>query len=199
MAGIHDPDRHHRRSIRLKGYEYAQAGAYSLTVCTACRDPLFGEIVDDEMRPNAFGRAVQATWDGIPDHFTEVDLDAFVVMPNHVHGILVIVPSAADASVSQGTACRAPTTESFGPPVTRSLATMVRSFKAATTKAVNDLRGTRGAAVWQRNYYERVIRNDRELQAIREYIARNPANWVEDEQHPNRQSHASRHRGRGSD
>jgi putative transposase len=184
MAERHDPDRYHRRSVRLKGYDYAQSGAYFLTVCTEHRDCLFGEIVDGEMRLSAFGRSVNVVWDAIPDHFHGVSLDEFVVMPNHAHGIVLIASAIGDASGPQGTACRAPTRESFGKPVAHSLATIVRSFKSATMKLINDARGTRGAHVWQRNYYERVIRDDRELDAIREYIAQNPLNWMDDENRP---------------
>jgi putative transposase len=81
----------HRRSIRLRGYDYAQAGAYFVTIVTKDRACLFGEIVDGEMRPNQFGRIIQATWNELPEHYPGVECDAFVVMPNHVHGIIVLV------------------------------------------------------------------------------------------------------------
>ena len=106
-------------------------------------------------------------------------LDEFVVMPNHVHGILVI------ADNRRGTACRAPTTvERFGRPVTGSLPTIVRSFKSVSTKRINKVRNTPGIPVWQRNYYEHVIRSEKELDRIRQYIAHNPASWTEDAERP---------------
>ena len=85
-----DPDKHHRRSIRLKGYDYSQAGAYFVTICTKDRGCLFGEIIDGEMVLNPFGEVVQACWDDLPRHYPHVELDAFVIMPNHLHGIIII-------------------------------------------------------------------------------------------------------------
>jgi len=87
----YDPARHHRRSIRLRGYDYTQAGAYFITICTQGREYLFGEVADDEMHLNEYGRIVRDVWFDLPNHVSNVVLDAFVVMPNHVHGIVVIV------------------------------------------------------------------------------------------------------------
>jgi len=91
----YDPNRHHRRSIRLSGYDYSQAGAYFITICTQDRACLFGDVVDGEMRLNDAGRVAQQCWRQIPAHFPNVELDEFVVMPNHVHGILVITDVGA--------------------------------------------------------------------------------------------------------
>lgn len=188
----YDPDRHHRRSVRLKGYDYAQSGVYFTTICTEQRDCLSGEVVDGTMRLNPYRAAAAASWNGIPEHFASADVDEFVVMPNHIHGVVLIIPAADVGMGVLGTACRAPTAESFGRPVSHSLATILRSFKSATTKQINEMRATPGTRVWQRNYYERVLRDDRELDAVREYITRNPLNWMDDENHPARQSFAAR-------
>ena len=147
-----DPEKHHRRSIRLGGYDYSQAGAYFVTVCTRNRECLFGEIIDGEMRLNDAGRMVDSEWLNTPRIRPQVELDGYIVMPNHVHGIICVVDDG------RGTARRAPTVERFGCPVPGSLPTIVRAFKSAATKQINTLRGTPGTPVWQRNYYEYVIR-----------------------------------------
>jgi REP element-mobilizing transposase RayT len=179
-----DPQRHHRRSIRLKGYDYSQAGAYFVTICAQNRECLFGEIVDGEMRLNGQGEIVIACWDNLPCHFPHIELDAFVVMPNHVHGIIVI---AYDTGGGRGKAfanpskCCVPTKR--GSPG-GSLCAVVQNFKSISTRKINQQRDARGAPVWQRNYYEHIIRDERELDRIREYIAANPAKWDEDTENP---------------
>jgi putative transposase len=168
-----------RRSIRLPQYDYTQPGAYSITICTHARTPLFGEIADGTVRLNRFGEMVEQCWREIPDHAHHARLDVFVVMPNHVHGILVLghrVPG-------KGTPCRAPT-ERFGEPVPGSLPTILRSFKSAPARQVNGLRGRPGGRVWQRGYYERAIRNERELTAVRRYVVENPLRWDLDPENP---------------
>ncbi len=140
-----DAKAYYRRSLRLSGYDYSQEGAYFVTICTRDRAPLF----DNE----ANRQIAEQCWLSIPDHFPMVQLDEWVVMPNHVHGILTLVDDG------RGTACRAPTPapERFGQPTPSSLPTIVRSFKSAVTKRVNLLQRTPGAPVWQRNYFEHVI------------------------------------------
>jgi putative transposase len=169
----HDTDRHHRRSVRLKGHDYAQPGAYFVTVCTRDRGCLFGAIVGGEMRLNEYGMAVHGEWLNTPQLRENAALDASMIMPNHFHGIVIITDG-------RGTARRAPT-EEFGKPVAHSVPTIIRAFKSASTKRINGMRKTPGAPVWQRNYYEHVIRNETELNAIREYILANPSNWTTDE------------------
>ncbi len=167
---------HHRRSLRIPGYDYSQPGYYFVTLCTQDRDLLFGMMQDQWMIPNDLGKLVEACWQEIPHHFPEIALDAFILMPNHLHGILVIT--------GRGTACRAPTSKvhqpAFGKPTAGSLATIIRSFKSAVTRGwhMNLCRVDR--PIWQRNYFEYVIRNDRKLAQIREYIASNPAKWLKD-------------------
>jgi putative transposase len=185
-ANRYNREIHHRRSVRLKGHDYSRSGAYFVTICAYDRECLFGDVADDGMRLNDYGRVVQACWDEILYHFREVQLDAFVVMPNHVHGILVCTRAEGSTPTRRGTACRAPTTERFGRPVIGSLPTMIRSFKSAITKRINILRGVPGLPVWQRNYHEHIIRDEGELLRIRDYIVCNPAHWPEDENHPDR-------------
>jgi REP element-mobilizing transposase RayT len=178
---------HRRRSIRLKGYDYSQAGAYFITVCTQGRACLFGDVVGEEMRLNDAGRVVQAIWDALPGHFPFVELDEFVVMPNHVHGVVWI----ADAE-RRGVACNAPTNRRNASvsrmaeisPKSGSLAAIIRSFKSAATKRINEWRDAPGAPVWQRNYYEHIIRDEESLDRIRQYIIDNPAQWAMDRENP---------------
>jgi REP element-mobilizing transposase RayT len=168
----------------LKDYDYSQAGAYFMTICTHSHKCLFGEIVSGATQLNKFGNVVNKCWLEIPHHFPNVEVDAFAIMPNHIHGIMSIVDNC------RGTACRAPTEmiERFGKPTACSLPTIVRSFKSAATKRINALRKTPGARIWQRNYYEHVIRNEDDLNEIRQYILDNPVKWDMDEENPTRQS-----------
>jgi len=165
----YDPRKHHRRSIRLKDYDYTQAGAYFVTICTHRRECVLGDVAAGAMVLSQMGRIVRACWGEIPDHFAHVELDASVVMPDHIHGIIVIVEGTACRALNRALN-RAPTTESFGKPVPGSLPTIIRSFKSAATRLINQHRGTPGARVWQRNYYEHLIRNERALARIRRYI-----------------------------
>lgn len=206
----YDLQKHHRRSIRLKGYDYTKPGAYFVTVCTQNRACLFGEVVDGEMRLNVAGQLVHDAWQDLARHFAGVALDAFVVMPNHVHGIVVIVgagrprpyvaPPPATQPSGAGTeswgAATAPLpagveTEPSGAgtaPRPATLGQMIAYFKYQSTKRINEMRATPGVPVWQRNYYEHIIRNDQSLNRIRQYILDNPARWAFDRENP--QSHA---------
>ncbi|MHB0924866.1 MAG: transposase [Bellilinea sp.] len=169
---------HHRRSIRLPGYDYAQEGAYFITLCTHNREHLFGEIVNGEMVLNDLGKIVHDEWNHTSIIRPTIELGEFVVMPNHFHGIILIVDG-------RGTAHRAPTGdiptyEQFGKPVAGSIPTVVRGFKSAATKRINIFRNTPGAPVWQRNYYEHIIRNEKSYFEIAQYIFDNPAHWETD-------------------
>ena len=173
-----NPGRHRRRSIRLKDYDYSQAGAYFITICTQNGRYLFGDVVNSEIRLNELGQVVEIEWLKTAEIRENVELDEFVVMPNHFHGILVIIGDG------RGTACRAPTFEQFGKSLSGSLPTIVRSFKSAAAKHINEMRSTPGVPIWQRNYYEHVIRSEDDLNHIREYIVNNPVNWDLDEENP---------------
>ena len=257
----YDSEQHHRRSIRLKDYDYSLAGAYFLTICTHGHRQVFGEIVDGEIRRSGLGRRAAACWEEIPAHFPQVELDAFVVMPNHVHGIIVItgdngpvgaenfppprgaipatsahgtgssntdgvgaenfppVPDAAPTAAARGTgACETDglgakdfsPLQNAGPPVlahgmgasntggadnrggasakrlplgpSRTVGSIVRGFKIGVTvwARQQDL----PLPVWQRNYWEHIIRNEAELFRVRQYIYENPAAWASDRLHP---------------
>ncbi len=190
-----------RRSIRLAHHDYSSPGAYFVTVCTHNRQCLFGEIVDAKMRPNAFGRIVRSVWDELPRHYPGVELDTFVVMPNHVHGIVVITTRENDVTHLVrhdndvgfvGAIHELPLrqqrrrTGQWQPEGFRAhrrpmlLGRIVGQFKMTTAKAINLSRGTTGVRVWQRNYYEHAIRDVRDMLRIRAYILANPARWVRD-------------------
>ena len=173
---------HNRRSIRLKEYDYTQSGAYFVTVCTSQRECFFGEIVGGEIHLNRRGEIVTECWHAISDHFPQVELDAFVVMPNHVHGIILI-----NAGVGAGVGAQhaAPLRKKFYVP-SGSLGAIVRSFKSAVTKRINKMHGSPGMPIWQRNYYEHVIRNDKGWDTIRRYIESNPQNWADDDENSDR-------------
>ncbi len=169
---IYDPNKHHRRSIRLKGFDYTREAAYFVTICIQNGTCLFGEIVNGQMRLNDAGRVAQMMWKAIPTHFPHVETDAWVVMPNHVHGIIITVGATHASPPRQS-----------GPPK-GSLGAIVGSYKSAVSRQINQLHGTPGALVWQRNYYEHIIRNNTGLNRIRKYIAGNPAHWDEDMENP---------------
>ncbi|MDP2852133.1 MAG: transposase [Gallionella sp.] len=175
-TSVFDPGIHHRRSIRLRNYDYSQAGAYFITLCTQKRESLFGAVVGDVVQLNEAGRLVQNVWGALPEHYSCVELDSFVVMPNHIHSIVVLNGVGAQfiaPSSDQGAMNRAPT-----------LGEIIRAFKARCTHGINQLRSVQGVLLWQRNYYEHVIRNEPSLQEIREYIANNPAQWANDRENP---------------
>jgi len=177
--------KNHRRSIRLKGYDYTRAGAYFVTICTKDRACLFGDVADGVMRLNQMGHIVRQCWLAIPNHVPHVLLDEFVVMPNHVHGILVIMPTHDVGATHASPLQNDDTPTRPRGPQPQSVASIVGSFKSAATKRINHHRGTPGAPVWQRNYYEHIIRDDESLNLIRNYIADNPLRWQIDAENPN--------------
>ncbi|MCC6298573.1 MAG: transposase [Anaerolineales bacterium] len=194
-----DPQKHHRRSIRLKGYDYSQAGAYFVTIVAWRREMLFGEIVDGEMILNRNGRIVQEAWFDLKRHYRYVALGAFIIMPNHAHGIIVLVddgrrggsPISGKTNLldeSRAGIETSPTKETrpyVKPKPRHGLPEIVRAFKSFSARRINRLRRTDGIPVWQRNYYEHIIRNDREMDNITRYIESNPLNWVDDDENPN--------------
>ena len=183
-----DPQKHHRRSIRLKEYDYTQPGAYFITIVTFQRECLFGTIVDEEMKLNLYGLVAKQQWEKLPKRFSHIELNAFVVMPNHVHGILVITDRRGTAESAtdslEESSRRAPTQERFQNPVKGSIPTVVRAYKAAVAYRINLMRRTDGVPVWQRNYYEHVVRDEKEWDRIQRYIEANPLNWSKDDENP---------------
>ena len=164
-------DRHHRRSIRLRGYDYTRSGAYFVTICTDQRRSLFGRVVDGEMHLSSLGRIIDTHWHRLIDQADGVALDAFVIMPNHVHAILLL---------TQGTKSVRNSAPSSPRPPSRSLGAIIGNLKSVAARRINQVRRTPGARVWQRNYYEHIVRDEGELALIRAYIAQNPARWAED-------------------
>jgi REP element-mobilizing transposase RayT len=205
-----------RRSIRLKGYDYSQSGAYFVTICVRDGRCLLGQVVDSAIRLNDAGRMVREVWDALPEQYPGVEVHAFVVMPNHVHGIIVLTddlvratgeaqepaptggpemdesvgatPRGCPVGKSSSSYARG---QALGPAPTggMSLPDVVHRFKSFTTARYRHGVKEHGwppfaGRFWQRNYWEHVIRDERGLRQIQEYIANNPARWAEDRMHP---------------
>jgi REP element-mobilizing transposase RayT len=193
-----NPEIHHRRSIRLKEYDYSRAGAYFVTVCAWQRECLFGEIKNGDMFLNEYGRIVHEHWNAITGYFDNVETDEFIVMPNHTHGIVILnntrrggvsppVPSPVPLVLPVPNKTIDIKTKEGGetPPLRRhTLGQVMAYFKYQSAKAINQVRTTPGVPVWQRNYYKHILRDERELHAVREYIRYNPLKWDEDEENP---------------
>lgn len=168
----------HRHSIRLLGYDYSDEGGYFITLVTHKRECLFGEILDCKMKLNGFGNIAREEWFRTRTLRSNIELleDEFVVMPNHIHGILWLTENVG-TSPGKGTARRALTSDAFGKPVCGSLATVVGAYKSAVTKRINLVRETPGAPVWLRNYYEHIICTEKEYKNITNYIDQNLVCW----------------------
>jgi REP element-mobilizing transposase RayT len=179
---------YNRRSIRLKDYDYTQAGAYFVTICAYQRRCVFGSVENGLMRPNTCGQIVQYEWEQTAVVRPHVELDAFVVMPNHIHGIIVITDHVDIAGDGRGMMHHAPTIHiadqppqrKFSKPIANSLSSIVGTFKAAVTRRINTLPGAPDHPIWQRNYHEHIIRNQHALDHIRAYVAANPSQWAAD-------------------
>jgi len=185
---------HRRRGLRLKGYDYTMAGAYFVTICTQDRACLFGDVVAGAMCLNEAGQMVAALWDGIAARFSSVEIDQFVVMPNHLHGILVLPDAGTSGATTRGTTTRvAPTVVGaslVGAPVTGArLGDVVGAFKSLATIGYIDGVKANGwpefrGRLWQRNYYEHIIRDETALNRVRRYVDDNPARWESDDENP---------------
>ncbi len=204
-----------RRSIRLREYDYSQSGAYFVTVCVSNREFLLGEIAGGAMLMNKYGLVTALTVEWLKERYSYVDLDEWIVMPNHVHAIILIdrrdvgavrEPPAEGRGVG---AVREPPAEGrdvgavHEPPVVgrekiKPLGSLVGAFKTVSTKKINQMRGTPGEMVWQRNYYEHVIRSENELERIRDYIYCNPQAWLFDPENPHARGGSARDRTGGS-
>ena len=183
----YDPLIHHRRSIRLKGYDYTKPGAYFITINAFHRSRIFGVIESGMVRLNACGEIARAEWLKTAEIRREIALDEFVIMPDHMHGIIIIMESDNnndnDNDSVEARLRRASTIEQFSKPVAGSIPTIIRAYKSAVTYQINHMRGTPGAPVWQGNYWERIIRNESALSRIREYIRRNLMRWMDKQDH----------------
>ncbi len=177
----YNPEIHHRRSIRLKEYDYASPGAYFVTFCTEGRVCVLGEVEAGEMRLSSWGEIAQAWLYEIPRHFQNVMLDESILMPNHGHVIIMINEAGefrggetvGGGNVGGGT-----------PPLRPTLGQIMAFHKYQSAKEINRQRNTPGGDFWQRSFYDHIIRNQGELDAIREYIRYNPLNWALDRDHP---------------
>jgi putative transposase len=166
-----------RKSPRLAGYDYAENGAYFVTICTHNREMLFGEVVDGEMRLNDVGKVADWGWTQITTHFSQVEINCYVVMPNHVHGIIIIVNGN---TVGTTHASSLPHTSRPNGPKRGSLSAIVGSYKSAVTKQINQIFNLDSGHIWQERYHDHIIRNDDTLNKIRGYVQTNPARWQED-------------------
>ncbi len=164
----------HRHSLRMEGYDYSIAGVYFITTVTYQRSCIFGDIESGEMKLNVFGQIIKQTWEWLSNHFTYVELDTYIVMPNHFHGIIKIME--LDDS-SRGGSRPAPTK-------IKALGQLIGAFKTVSAKKINQIRDTSGSPVWQRNYHDHIIRTQKEYESIWNYIEANPANWMDDQLKP---------------
>jgi putative transposase len=191
-----DPKIHHRRSIRLPGYDYTQAGAYFVTIVTWRRDCLFGEVVDGEMRLNEAGQIVQWEWINLSQRFKFIELGTFTVMPNHFHGIPIFHNvGATHTGITDAISGKIPLRNTMlegsdGSPLPHgpkplSLGAILAQFKSRVTKRLWKIPSLAGTPIWQRNYYEHIIRNDQEMDKIWRYIEGNPVLWNDDDENPN--------------
>lgn len=211
-----------RRSVRLKGYDYSSPGEYFITICTQNRECLFGDVVDGKMVLNEFGKIAHDKWLKTESIRDNVELDLFIIMPNHMHAIFGITLGAYGNTPSYGNRPPHRNTPSHGNEIksstgayrdtplrggenkpldgadishprdetnkfqspSKTVGAIVRGYKSSVTAQINKIRNTRGQKVWQRNYYEHIIRNDKSLNRIRDYIINNPMQWHEDRNCP---------------
>ena len=183
----YDPESHHRHSIRLKGYDYSQAWAYFVTICTHNKACVFGDVVDGEMRLNEYGAIVKDEWLRTDTLRENVVIDEYIIMPNHIHGIVIIMGDGrgtlqrASTGPIRATHRVAPTARGL---ISNSIGAIIGQFKSIVTKDVRKM-GFRYFK-WQRNYYEHVIRNEDKLNRTREYVLNNPLQWQFDRENPGR-------------
>ena len=180
----YDPDKHHRRSIRLPGYDYSQSGAYFVTICAYQRQCVFGDVVDGQMVLNQYGVIVADEWQKSSIIRREIELDRWVMMPNHFHGI-VMITNDNHVGANGRSPLRGISPSQMKP---KSLSSLMAGFKSITTKKINILRNASGTTLWQRNYYEHIIRNQDAMNKIRQYIINNPVSWQIDQLHPDHPS-----------
>jgi REP element-mobilizing transposase RayT len=176
---------HHRKSIRLKEYDYATPAEYFITICTYQRKWFFGEIIKEEMHLNPLGMIVREEWLRSQAIRPGIELDEFVIMPNHMHGIIII--NETTVGTHSCASLRGNTTSDVSlRRQRRSLGSIIAGFKSIATKRINVERKMPYAPVWQPRYYEHIIRNDKDLYNVREYIINNPMKWHMDAENPNK-------------
>ena len=172
-----NPDIHHRHSIRLRGNDYSKPGYYFFTICSKCREPFFGRIENNHsMILSPFGKIIETTWFDLPNHNNNIILDCFVIMPDHIHGIIQMVGAGSKPAPGYDKPALIVSGTDYvtsGP----HLSEIIRQLKTFSARKINELRKTTGIAVWQRNYYESVIHGQENLNIVRNYIITNPMNW----------------------
>jgi putative transposase len=180
MRMAYDPEVHHRRSIRLRGYDYSQPGHYYVTICTQAKEHLFGHIVEGDMHRSELGDYAARCWEWLAQQYAYIDLDEWIVMPNHLHGIIVITDRRSDSGGTPGTNGKAGGASRSAPTTRKPLGRLVGAFKTVSTDRINERRGTPARLLWQRDFYDHIIRDDDELNKIREYIRTNQLRWKTD-------------------
>jgi REP element-mobilizing transposase RayT len=173
-----------RRSIRLKGFDYAQAGAYFVTICSHERELLFGSVIEGKSIPNHLGNIVIDCWELIPIHFPNIILDAFILMPNHIHGVIMITEPDVGAGSPRPASTKIPSGAETAPLQRPALGQIIAYFKYKSTKQINQKQATPGSRVWQRNYFEHIIRTEKSPNAVRNYTEGNPLRWDLDRYNP---------------
>lgn len=158
-----------RRNNRLKEYDYTSNGYYYVTICTDGRREWLGNIMNGGMIINSYGTICQQCWMDLPNHYNNILLDAYIIMPNHIHGIIII-----DNSNKREGCKPSPTDKSY------SLSEIIRGFKTFSSKQINQIIKTHDKFKWQRSFHDHIVRNDKSLDNIREYIINNPATWEKD-------------------
>lgn len=181
-----------RKHLRLRGYDYAFPGVYFVTICSAGKRLIFGSVSEKSVVLSPAGAIVRAEWIALPERFSRLVLDEFVIMPNHLHGVLAFVGNAGGASPSftTGSTTEKPegTSPTKGVRPSPTLSEVIGAFKSISTIKVNRLLGRRGVPLWQRSYYEHIVRPGAYLGKIQRYIWENPLMWSLDPENPNRES-----------
>jgi putative transposase len=177
-------DKYRIESARLRDWDYGSRGWYFVTICTQNRAAIFGEIVSGEVRLSPVGRVAESGLRALPLHYDNVQVDSFVVMPNHVHAIVMI---DGDHCFSPNAKRRSPPASGFVSPRAGSLSAIIRSFKAGVTRRCREV-GLRHV-IWQARFHDHLLRGDAVISAVRDYIHDNPANWGADKENPFSPSH----------
>jgi len=175
-----NPEIHHRHTIRMPSYDYSTSGYYHVVVCTYLKQYQFGDVIDHKMQLNELGEIANNCWQEIPSHFPNAELDEFIVMPNHIHGIIVINNSMTPVGAQYIAPLQVNPNEKMRIKP-KSLSSIVRTYKGAVKRIIGRLGYS---FYWQRNYYDHIIRNDEELNWARYYIRQNPVNWDQDKENP---------------
>jgi putative transposase len=180
----YNPQIHHRRSIRLKGYDYSQAGAYFITICCQDRECRFGKIENDEMILNEYGTIAYNEWNKLSDRFSNFELDVFQIMPNHMHGIIVLnEPVRATLAVAPNKEMNGNDSGASPAPTNKTVGDIVGAYKSLVANGCLDIYKMKNKTMgklWQRNYHEHIISNEQSYQTISNYIINNPSKWKDD-------------------